>query len=271
MPRTLVARAVVHRCRSVGAAALGVALASASLARPVPIPIDNPSFEQGLVFWQIGFSSIASTLDATFNQGLPPTDGALMSIQIAGMMTPEAAEAWMALAPGTLQAYYQSIGGIGPVGNYSVIRRWLPAGVYSFDWISEDGDVSDPTYLDHTFYVVDGRIHPLGNGLQEPQTTFSTEVFETQGGIMYLVSANGGDIVLGPNLYTDNFRIAQPPACPGDADGDQFVGVPDIAVVIAQWGAMGFLPGDVDGDFVVGLSDISVVVSNWGADCSGES
>ncbi len=60
-----------------------------------------------------------------------------------------------------------------------------------------------------------------------------------------------------------------PPACPGDADGDNAVGLSDIAVVSQNWEAM--VPvgtmGDLDGDGLVGLSDIAVIISNWGNTC----
>lgn len=95
-----------------------------------------------------------------------------------------------------------------------------------------------------------------------------------------------------PDIYTQNAKVrvvardnqgntgfdaspigfainAQPPACPGDADGDGLVGLSDIAAVITGWGQM--VPegtmGDLDGDGLVGLSDISVVNNNWGATC----
>ncbi len=60
-----------------------------------------------------------------------------------------------------------------------------------------------------------------------------------------------------------------PPACPGDADGDNMVGLSDIAAIVTAWG-MTVPPGtgpDLDGSGDVGLGDIAVVVQNWGTVC----
>ncbi|HVZ93515.1 MAG TPA: S8 family serine peptidase [Phycisphaerales bacterium] len=61
----------------------------------------------------------------------------------------------------------------------------------------------------------------------------------------------------------------QPPACPGDADGDRAVGLSDISVVILNWfttGAPGTL-GDLDNDGLRGLADIAITIQHWGAMC----
>lgn len=233
-------------------------------------PFDNNGFETGLVMWGIGFTSLATTVEMTQINGLPPTEGLRMSLQVAGQMSPMQAATYTGLTPALLQSYYESIGGAGSIGNYSVLRRNFPAGTYSFDWTTDDGDVENPDFLDHVFYIVGGVIHPLTDGLQPQAAVWRTETFTTTGGFIYFVSANGGDTALGINLYTDNFRFATiVPACPGDADGDQLVGLSDIAVVIQNWGAPSATLGDLDADGVVGLSDISVVNMNWNADCSG--
>lgn len=64
-------------------------------------------------------------------------------------------------------------------------------------------------------------------------------------------------------------RSAPPPACPGDANGDNMVGLPDIAVIINNWNSTvppGTL-GDLSGDGMVGLADLAIVVKNWGTTC----
>lgn len=60
-----------------------------------------------------------------------------------------------------------------------------------------------------------------------------------------------------------------PPACPGDANGDGMVGLPDIAAVINDWGLM-VPPGtgaNLDGSGNLGLSDLAEVIQNWGTVC----
>lgn len=62
----------------------------------------------------------------------------------------------------------------------------------------------------------------------------------------------------------------QPPACPGDADGDGMVGLSDVATLIGNWGASGpGQVGDLDGDGTVGLGDLALVINNWGVTCPG--
>lgn len=63
--------------------------------------------------------------------------------------------------------------------------------------------------------------------------------------------------------------LPQPPACPGDADGDGVVGLADIAVVLLHWNeAGGFgLPGDVTADGSVGLADVADIITHWGGAC----
>lgn len=72
-------------------------------------------------------------------------------------------------------------------------------------------------------------------------------------------------------VLTRIFVNAQPPACPGDLDGDGLVGLSDIAIIVNNWGASTLpgLNGDADGDGSIGLGDIAVVVQNWGANCTG--
>lgn len=62
------------------------------------------------------------------------------------------------------------------------------------------------------------------------------------------------------------------PACPGDADGDAAVGLPDIAEIINAWGQPIVPPGvgpDLDSDGQVGLGDLGVIINNWGRVCGG--
>lgn len=72
----------------------------------------------------------------------------------------------------------------------------------------------------------------------------------------------------------DDLRISavtcvQPPACPGDANGDGQVNLADIAVVTNNWAASvpaGTL-GDLSGNGSVGLEDLAIIINNWAAVC----
>ena len=50
---------------------------------------------------------------------------------------------------------------------------------------------------------------------------------------------------------------------PGDVDGDGFVNVTDLLLVIGDWNCTGGCVGDVNGDGVVDVSDLLLVIANW--------
>jgi len=51
--------------------------------------------------------------------------------------------------------------------------------------------------------------------------------------------------------------------CVGDADGDEYVNVNDLLIVIGFWG--NDIPqGDLNQDGIVDVSDLLIVVANWG-------
>lgn len=59
-------------------------------------------------------------------------------------------------------------------------------------------------------------------------------------------------------------------SCRGDADGDQMVGLADLAVLISFWGqtAPPAPPNaDLDGNGVIGLGDVAEIIRNWGRAC----
>ena len=60
-----------------------------------------------------------------------------------------------------------------------------------------------------------------------------------------------------------------PPAITGDLDGDGFVGIDDLNIVLSNWnqnvlaGEIGL--GDPSGDGFVGIDDLNTILSNWNA------
>ena len=60
------------------------------------------------------------------------------------------------------------------------------------------------------------------------------------------------------------------PTCPGDLDGDDQVGLADLAIMLSNFGtASGALAadGDLDGDGDVDLSDLALLLSLFGTIC----
>jgi len=52
-------------------------------------------------------------------------------------------------------------------------------------------------------------------------------------------------------------------ACPGDVDGDDWVGVPDLIAVLASWG-QSEVPEDVNRDGIVDVLDLLALLATWG-------
>ncbi len=71
------------------------------------------------------------------------------------------------------------------------------------------------------------------------------------------------------SLY-DNIRVETiDTAIPGDLDGDGFVGISDLNIVLGNWNqnvtAGDPLQGDPSGDGFVGIDDLNAVLGNWNA------
>lgn len=61
--------------------------------------------------------------------------------------------------------------------------------------------------------------------------------------------------------------VVAPPACPGDADGNNVVNFADITKVLENWGMPGPY-GDADGNNSVNFADITKILEFWGVSCS---
>ncbi|MHC4414440.1 MAG: right-handed parallel beta-helix repeat-containing protein [Planctomycetota bacterium] len=59
------------------------------------------------------------------------------------------------------------------------------------------------------------------------------------------------------------FQPALP--CPWDLDGDDFVGVNDLLILLAAWGPNPGHQADFNGDGFVGINDLLALLANWGA------
>lgn len=60
------------------------------------------------------------------------------------------------------------------------------------------------------------------------------------------------------------------PACPGDANGDNMVGLGDVAALIVHWAETvppAPLEIDLDGSGDIGIGDLAMVITNWGTSC----
>ncbi|GAB4110824.1 MAG: hypothetical protein Kow00105_19580 [Phycisphaeraceae bacterium] len=88
--------------------------------------------------------------------------------------------------------------------------------------------------------------------------TFDSVIGTPGPGLAYDVIYNPGNVTL----------TVVPAAIPGDLDGDGFVGIADLNIVLSNWN-QAVPPGnplaDPSGDGFVGIEDLNEVLSNWNA------
>ncbi len=80
---------------------------------------------------------------------------------------------------------------------------------------------------------------------------------------------NDRNIVINPEVGNAFVAISDVVLVAGDLDGDGFVGLSDLDIVLNNWNQTvtegDFLSGDPTGDGFVGLSDLDIVLNNWNA------
>lgn len=82
-------------------------------------------------------------------------------------------------------------------------------------------------------------------------------------------SKPGADKTGSYELYIMGFLPLPKPFLAGDLNGDCFVGIDDLAIILANWNdtvTLGdLLLGDPSGDTFVGIDDLNIVLANWNA------
>lgn len=80
---------------------------------------------------------------------------------------------------------------------------------------------------------------------------------------------NDGEIYVIAKRTGEIFRLIPQTSIEGDLDGDGFVGISDLDVVLGNWNqlvaARDPLKGDPNGDGFVGIADLDIVLGNWNA------
>ncbi len=111
--------------------------------------------------------------------------------------------------------------------------------------------------------LVDNRNNDCDNMFSEVIYTENLHVaagatLDTNGYIIYASEVDNQGVIIGE----DDIIIINPPL-PGDANGDGFVGILDVLVVIADWGPCDGCAGDVNEDGVASILDILFIIANW--------
>jgi outer membrane protein assembly factor BamB len=68
----------------------------------------------------------------------------------------------------------------------------------------------------------------------------------------------------GQYSYVYSIDLSDPPAIPGDLDGDGDVDAADLAILLGAWGSCGACPADLDGDGDADGADLAVLLGHWG-------
>ncbi len=71
-----------------------------------------------------------------------------------------------------------------------------------------------------------------------------------------------------PGVLTPEAIVPGPPACAGDANGDNLVNFADLNHILSNFGQSGVaLPGDVNADQTVNFADLNLALSNFALPC----
>lgn len=105
--------------------------------------------------------------------------------------------------------------------------------------------------------VMDENGNPVGDVpfLEASQGRAITDLKVGPDGALYIVRAS-------PALQGRIYRIGLGEQCLGDLTEDGLVGAPDLANLLAGWGAPG--PADLDQDGLVNASDLAIMLGAWG-------
>ena len=111
--------------------------------------------------------------------------------------------------------------------------------------------------------LVDGRDNDCDDMLSEviyAETLYVAPgaTLDTNGFVIYVSEVDNQGIIIGE----DDIIIINPPL-PGDANGDGFVGILDVLIVIADWGPCDGCAGDVNEDGQASILDILFMIANW--------
>lgn len=69
-------------------------------------------------------------------------------------------------------------------------------------------------------------------------------------------------------IQLDDLRISFPANCPADLDGSGAVDLPDLTILLAQFGSTGgTFTADLDGDGEVNLTDLAIMLGSFGTAC----
>ncbi len=201
------------------------------------IASDTHQFDRNTVVGLFNYANDFEEIDVEMSRWANPSD------QDVGQFVVQPAN-----VPGNLEGF--SLAQAGALTTHAF--NWQPDSIF---FQSHVGHADAPATADliHQYRYTGAAIPPLSSAMKT-----HINFWQASG----LAPSNG----LAVELIVSDFSFT--PAIDGDLNGDGFVGIEDLNLVLGAWNQSAPLPdlrSDPTGDSFVGIEDLNVVLSNWNA------
>jgi hypothetical protein len=229
----------------------------------------------GIVFVLLGNGDGTFQATAEYAVGVNPTDVAIADLDGDGFADIAASNS----ADGTVSILINlGDGTFAPA--FTIPTGANPVSVDAVD-LNGDNDpdltvVAEDLQIGAAVQVFENRLEGGDNLQFDPPVAFSVNAdpnFVGNGdfnndGLPDLVTVNEDEGASGGSV---SVLLNNPPAgpCPGDFDGDGFVNIVDLLVLLGSWGPCEGCPADLNGDGAVNILDFLALLDLWGI-CAGE-
>ena len=159
--------------------------------------------------------------------------------------------------------YDRGTGFIGGAGQFAVGAEYLLQGSSVYEFTGSSQGSWSWNYL--------GTMSVNSSPYTDIETSIPRSLIGNPDGFDFVLFGDNAtvDIDYYPNVDLDAFRYLIDMPLVGDLDGDGFVGLSDLDIVLSAWNqtvtAGDLAAGDPSGDGFVGLDDLDLILSNWNA------
>ena len=144
--------------------------------------------------------------------------------------------------------------------------RWLnvesPSYDHAYIQVSADDGATWTQVWENTSEVVDSAWTPMSYDISPSPM----DPMPCESGGSWGPATPRGSTRDGISMMSNSGESSPASLSPGDINGDGWVGVDDLLIVIAKWGQCNpaECPADLNGDGWVGVDDLLIVIANWG-------
>ncbi|MHC4416114.1 MAG: hypothetical protein ACYS0G_12605 [Planctomycetota bacterium] len=156
--------------------------------------------------------------------------------------------------------------GVGGTTSEIIFDPAFGAQITSIEFGLEPFVMATLTFFDMSNNVISQTVVSGGNFPLDHTLTVSATSNNGVSRFLFDSGPHGGGSIEG-NTSIDNVRVAiceLPSNCPWDLNGDGFVGINDLLILLAAWGPNPGHPADFNGDGFVGIGDLLALLANWG-------